>query len=77
MTKVNGVIKLMDVKNSCKDCRVVNMCVSSCLQLNALMEFSNIVRRRRLLQRGERLFLAGDAFHAFLCSAFWIRQNLC
>ena len=64
MSDVNDVIGFGDVKNSCKICRSAQFCLAKNLKDKDLMTFNAIVKRRKPLQRGERLFQSGDMFHS-------------
>jgi CRP/FNR family transcriptional regulator len=64
MSDVNEVIDFKSINNSCKSCHAVKSCLAKNLKDNDLMDFNHIVKRRKPLQRGERLFQAGDTFHS-------------
>ena len=46
--------------NACKVCHARDLCLSSCLNDDELTRFDQIVGHRLSLQRGERLFMAGE-----------------
>lgn len=58
------VLSFKSVKNKCKDCHAINYCLSSKLDDKDLNNFTNIVKQRKPICRGERLFQSGNPFHS-------------
>lgn len=64
MKNNNDIIRFGAVKNKCQHCHAASFCVSKNLSGNDLAKFNTLIKRRKPLQRGERLFQAGDKFHS-------------
>lgn len=64
MTEINGVINLESFKDNCKHCHSSKFCLSKNLKNKDLESFNTLIKRRKPLHRGERLFQGGDRFHA-------------
>lgn len=58
------VLSFRSVKNKCKDCHAASYCLSSKLDGEDLTNFSNIVKQRKPVCRGERLFQSANPFHS-------------
>lgn len=54
------VIDLQQLRHSCANCALHLLCVPGGLDADGLNRLEGIVRRRRLVRRGERLFRMGD-----------------
>jgi len=64
MLNTNHVISIDALKNNCNHCHSAPHCLVRNLKENDLLDFNNLVKRRKPLLRGERLFQAGDHFHS-------------
>ncbi|MEM7359065.1 MAG: fumarate/nitrate reduction transcriptional regulator Fnr [Pseudomonadota bacterium] len=53
-------VKLQSVTSACQLCHARELCMASCLNENELERFDNIVGHRSPMERGERLFMAGE-----------------
>ena len=56
-----AVIDLQQLRHSCANCALHLLCVPGGLDASGIARLEGIVRRRRLIRRGERLFHMGDA----------------
>ena len=54
------VTKLHKVSSACHMCHAKDLCMSSCFNVDDLQKFDDIVGHRKPMQRGERLFMAGE-----------------
>jgi CRP/FNR family transcriptional regulator len=64
MSNLDEVVDFKSINNSCKSCHSAKFCLVQNLKDKDLMDFNSIVKRRKPLQRGERLFQSGDVFHS-------------
>lgn len=60
MNPIKPITVLKKATNACKVCHARELCLSSCLNEEELTRFDDIVGHRAPLNRGERLFMAGD-----------------
>ena len=61
MTSSSEIVKLHKVSNACDLCHAKDLCMASSLNGNNLEKFADVVGQRQpSMQRGERLFMAGD-----------------
>lgn len=51
-------------KVACKDCSLFQLCLPVGIHKTELAELDGIIKRRRPIQRGDHLFVTGDAFHS-------------
>lgn len=51
-------------KVACQDCSLYQLCLPVGIDQAELRELDRIIKRRRPIQRGEHLFVNGDAFHS-------------
>jgi hypothetical protein len=66
--RTNSIISIDALKNNCNYCYSAQHCLVRDLKESELLDFNTLVKRRKPLQRGERLFLDGDSFiHFMLC----------
>lgn len=49
---------------TCQACSLNNHCLSQALKTEDIDEFDKLIKRRRYLEKGEHLFLAGTPFHS-------------
>jgi len=63
--KANSIINIDALKNNCNHCGSAQFCLVRNLQESELLDFNALVKRRKSLQRGERLFQSGDYFLSF------------
>jgi CRP/FNR family transcriptional regulator len=52
------------IKRSCEQCALSCFCLSRDLLGSERTRFASVVKRRRILERGDKLFIAGDRFYA-------------
>jgi CRP/FNR family transcriptional regulator len=64
MNNTSEVVSLKTAKNKCKDCHAARYCLSSKLDDLGLANFTNIVKQRKPICRGERLFQSGNPFQS-------------
>lgn len=64
MNNASEVVSFRTAKNKCKDCHAARYCLSSKLDDVDLTSFTNIVKQRKSICRGERLFQSGNPFHS-------------
>ena len=64
MNNDNHVLGFKTLDNKCKHCYAASFCLSSGLSDTDLSDFDTLVKRRKPLQRGERLFYGGDDFRS-------------
>ncbi|MFT6408056.1 MAG: CRP/FNR family transcriptional regulator, partial [Arenicella sp.] len=57
-------ISLKTVTDACDLCHAKDICVSSLLDPESLKHFKDIVHHKSPMERGERLFMAGDSIHS-------------
>jgi CRP/FNR family transcriptional regulator len=62
--RTNSIISIDALKNNCNYCYSAQHCLVRDLKESELLDFNTLVKRRKPLQRGERLFLGGDSFHS-------------
>lgn len=60
----NRVIDLVQLRLGCSQCSLRQLCLPAGIDSSELAQLDDIVKRRRPVERGERLFRAGDALHA-------------
>jgi CRP/FNR family transcriptional regulator len=60
--KTNSIISIDALKNNCNYCHSAQFCLVRNLKESELLDFNTLVKRRKPLQRGERLFQGGDSF---------------
>jgi CRP/FNR family transcriptional regulator len=64
MTSTDQIISVDSLKSSCKNCHTEKFCLVKNLNDKELFDFNMLVKHRKPLQRGERLFQGGDSFHS-------------
>lgn len=60
----NRVIDLVQLRLGCSQCSLRQLCLPAGIDSSELAQLDDIVKRRRPVERGERLFRAGDALNA-------------
>ncbi|MBZ0072303.1 MAG: fumarate/nitrate reduction transcriptional regulator Fnr [Thiohalobacteraceae bacterium] len=58
----SSVVNLSRIQAACENCSLHQLCLPLELNHSDVEELERIIKRRRPLQRGERLFQAGDSF---------------
>jgi CRP/FNR family transcriptional regulator len=59
-----SVIDLAQLRRGCSQCSLQQLCLPAGVDSSELARLDEIVRRRRPVERGERLFRPGDPMHA-------------
>lgn len=62
MTK--SIINLDDIRTRCQSCSLYQLCLPMGLESGDLDELDNIIKRRRVVKKGEFLYQCGDDFHS-------------
>jgi CRP/FNR family transcriptional regulator len=62
MDNVSEIVNIGSVKNKCKHCHAVSYCLSGKLDGEDLKDFTSLVKQRKPICRGERLFQSGNLF---------------
>lgn len=57
-------IDLVQLRHGCAQCSLQQLCLPAGIHASDLARLDEIVKRRRPVERGERLFRPGDALHA-------------
>ena len=55
-----AIVQLKTVTDSCQVCHAKDLCLSSCLSNEEMQQFKDIVGHRAPMERGERLYMAGE-----------------
>ncbi len=62
MTK--SVINLDDIRSKCQTCSLYQLCLPMGLESGEMEQLDNIIKRRRVIKKGEFLYQCGDKFHS-------------
>ncbi|MHB8621789.1 MAG: fumarate/nitrate reduction transcriptional regulator Fnr [Sulfuricaulis sp.] len=59
-----AVVNISSIKAACKDCSLRELCLPLGLNVPDLAELDNLIKRRRVLKKGEMLYRFGDPLRA-------------
>lgn len=62
--EIAPVLDLALLRRGCSQCSLQQLCLPAGVSASELQHLDDIIRRRRPVERGERLFRPGDAMHA-------------
>jgi len=63
----SNVVKLSDAAVSCRNCSMYGLCTPPGADANTMALIDSVVKKRRVVSRGEHLYRAGDPFSSIYC----------